>query len=168
MKKLVIILLVAFGIYHSAPAQPLSVVNLMNKYRGQDGVISVYLPGFVMKLAASVADLEKEERQLVRSIKSMRVLTIEDASRFRGVNFVDELRLNTERNGFVPLIEIHDSGQDVLIIGKEKNGKLKDLLVVVGGEDNVLVHIKGRLNTDMIGALADIADIDELRYTRQL
>jgi len=66
------------------------------------------------------------------------------------------------------MIEVSEDGEDVKILGREKNGKLKDLLILVGGDENVMVHIKGRMNADMIGSLSNIAGLDDLDIISQL
>lgn len=77
MKKLVISsLLLVFSL--SLIAQPTGIERLYYNYKGEEGVVALKIPGFVMKLAASIADLDREERQLVRSLRSVTVLTIEE------------------------------------------------------------------------------------------
>ncbi|MFC2129574.1 DUF4252 domain-containing protein [Bacteroidota bacterium] len=149
-------------------AQTIGTANLYQKYRGQRGVVSLYLPGFVMKFAANIADLDAEEDALLRSVRSIRVLTIDDAERFPEANFVRESRIKPGQGGFQMLIEVSDDGEDVMILGKERKGKLKELLVVVGGDENVLVHIRGRLNADMLGSISNIAGLDDFDFTSQL
>lgn len=143
-------------------AQSLASEMLYQKYRGEEGVVSIWLPGIAMKLAASIADLEHEEAVFLRSIRSMRVLTIEDNALYPGVNFVREANIHTGRNGYEVMVQVTSDGEDVLILGREKRGKLKDMLILVGGEDNVMVHIKGRMQADMIGSLAQIAGVEQL------
>jgi hypothetical protein len=121
-----------------------------------------------MKLAASIADLEDEEEQFLRSIRSVRVLTIDDPSLYPGVNFTREANIEPGEKGYQVLVQVNDSKEDVLIMGREKNGKLKDLLVLVGGEENVMVQIKGRLNSDMLSSLAQIAGLDGVESLSQL
>jgi hypothetical protein len=135
---------------------------LYQKYRGEEGVVSIWLPGIAMKLAASIADLEHEEAAFLRSIRSMRVLTIDNNELYPGVNFVREANIHSGRNGYEVLVQVTSDGEDVLILGKEKQGKLKDMLILVGGEDNVMVHIKGRMHADMIGSLAQIAGVENI------
>ncbi len=167
MKRLIFILsIVLAGVTLSA--QTIGTNNLYQKYRGQKGVVSLYLPGFVMKFAANIADLDEEEDELLRSVRSIRVLTIEDTEKFQGVNFVKESRIKPGQGGFETLIQVCEDGEDVLIMGKEKRGKLKELLVVVGGDENVLVHIRGRMNADMLGSISNIAGLDDLDFTSQL
>jgi hypothetical protein len=143
-------------------AQTLGTELLYQKYKGEEGIISIWLPGIAMKLAASIADLDEEEDDLLRSIRSLRVLTIEDNSLYPDVNFAKEVKIKPGKNGYQVLIEVSDGNEDVLILGKEKKGKLKDILILVGGDDNVMVHIKGRMNTDMIESIAQVAGLDQV------
>ena len=146
----------------SLSAQPLAAEMLYQKYRGEEGVVSIWLPGIAMKLAASIADLEHEEAAFLRSIRSIRVLTIENNKLYPGVNFVREANIHQGRNGYEVMVQVTSDGEDVLILGRERRGKLKDMVILVGGEDNVMVHIKGRMQADMIGSLAHIAGVEQL------
>lgn len=149
-------------------AQTIETEILYHKYRGEEGVISLWIPGIAMKLAASIADLDDDEDALLRSIKSIRVLTIEDTDLYPGVNFTREANITAGCNGFQVLMQVTDGEEDVMILGREKNGKLKDLLVLVGGDENVMVHIKGRMNADMIGSLSSIAGLDNIESLSKL
>lgn len=168
MKKITILsilLILAGGL---VSAQTIQTERLYQKYRGEKGVISIWIPGVAMKLAASIADLEYEEEQFLRSIRSIRVLTIDDPSLFPDVNFTKEAQIEPGKNGYEVMVQVSDGKEDVLIMGREKNGKLKDLLVLVGGEDNVMVQIKGRLNSDMLASLAQIAGLEDVESLSQL
>jgi hypothetical protein len=162
MKYLVTLSIAILFTGTSLSAQPLAAEMLYQKYRGEEGVVSIWLPGIVMKFAASIADLEHEEAAFLRSIRSMRVLTIEDNELYPGVNFAREANIHPGRNGYQVMVQVTSEGEDVLILGREKRGKLKDVLILVGGEDNVMVHLKGRMHADMIGSLAQIAGVDYL------
>ena len=129
-------------------------------------MVALKVPGFVMRLAASLGDLDREEKELLRSMRSVTVLTIEDSHHYPGVNFTEEIRLNGDH--YKMLMEVHDGDEDVLIAAREKNGKVRDLIVVVGGDDNVLVHVRGRMEWDLLANLADVAGIDELQVTADL
>ncbi len=149
-------------------AQPVGFDRLYYSYKGEEGVVALRIPGFVMKLAGSIADLDQEERQLLRSLRSVTVLTIEEPHLYPGVNFTEEIRVDRMHGDFKLLLEVHDGNEDVVIAAREKNGKIKDLIVVVGGDENVLVHVKGRMNSNLLENLAGVAGVDELRFTAQL
>ena len=167
MKKLFIsTLILAFSI--TLMAQPAGFDRLYYQYKGEEGVVALKIPGFVMKLAGSIADLDKEERALLRSLRSVTVLTIEEEHLYPDVNFAEEINLSKMNNNYRLLMEVHDGNEDVIIAAREKNGKLRDLIVIVGGNDNVLVHVRGRMESDLLENLAEVAGVDELHFTAQL
>ena len=167
MKKLILSLLIAAtGV--SLFAQPAGFDRLYYQYKGEEGVMALKVPGFVMKLAGSLADLDSNERELLRSLRSVTVLTIEETDLYPGVNFTKEINLSGMNNGYKVLLEVHEADEDVIIAAREKNGKLTDLIVVVGGDDNTLVHVRGRMESDLLENLAEVAGVDELHVTTQL
>ena len=160
MKKIFIaisLVLITTSIY----AQPREIESLYQRYRGEQGVVSVYLPGFVMRLAGAIADLENEERELLRSIRSLRVLTIEEPGRYPHTDFVREAKLMKLPSGYQTMVEVNSEGEHVRILAREKRGRVRDLLILVGGEENTMVYIRGRMNADLFGALAGITGIEE-------
>ena len=173
MKKLLFVAIVSvfsLSIFAqpSGPFSSKSIKDLYYEYKGEEGVVALRIPGFVMKLAGSIADLEGPERDLLRSLKSVTVLTIEENHLYPGVNFTEEVDLSNMRGGYKLLLEVHDGDEDVLIAAREKNGKIRDLIVVVGGNNNVLVHVKGRMESDLLENLSQVAGIDELRFTADI
>ena len=167
MKKLILsALILALGL--SLFAQPAGFDRLYYSYKGEEGVVAIRIPGFLMRLAGSIADLDQEEKQLLRSLRSVTVLTIEDAELYPDVNFTEEVNLTNMRGGFKLLLEVHDGEEDVMIAAREKNGKIKDLIVVVGGDENVLVHVRGRMESDLMENLAEVAGVEELKFTAKL
>lgn len=165
MKKLILSLFtLALGL--TLYAQPAGFDRLYYQYKGEEGVVALRVPGIVMRLAASLGDLDQEEKALLRSMRSVTVLTIEDSYRYPGLNFAEEIKLRGDQ--YQLLMEVHDGNEDILIAAREKNGKVRDLIVVVGGDENVLVHVRGRMESDLLANLADVAGIDELHVTAQL
>jgi hypothetical protein len=167
MKKLILsLLLISTGL--TLFAQPAAFERLYYQYKGEEGVVAIRIPGFVMRLAGSIADLDHEEKALLRSLRSVKVLTIEEAALYPEVNFTRDLNLSSLNSNYQLLLEVHDGDEDVIIAARKKNGKLRDLIVVVGGGENVLVHVRGRMDSDLLENLADVAGVDELHFTTQL
>ncbi len=167
MKKLLFFaIILTFGI--SLIAQPAGFDRLYYEYKGEEGVVALKIPGFVMKLAGSLADLDREEKALLRSLRSVTVLTIEKDHLYPGVNFTEEINLSNMKGGYKMLMEVHNGDEDVIIAAREKNGKLRDLIVIVGGNENVLVHVRGRMDSDLLENLAKVAGVDELEITAQI
>lgn len=167
MKKLIFAAFVmAFSV--TLFAQPAGFDRLYYSYKGEEGVVALRIPGFIMKLAGSIADLDREERQLLRSLRSVTVLTIEKTDLYPGVNFTEEVNLSQMNGGYKMLLEVHDGEEDVIIAAREKRGKITDLIVVVGGDENVLVHVRGRMNSNLLESLSEVVGVDELQFTARI
>jgi hypothetical protein len=149
-------------------AQSSEINHLYNSCRGEKDVISLYIPGFLCRLGAALGDMDDAERELLYSIKSIRLLVSENKELNEHINFVKEINCKKHGSGYVSLIEVHDSGEDVLILGKERNGYVSELLIVIGGNDNVLIYIKGRMNKDLLDALYDVTGIEECLYMKEI
>ncbi|MFZ5942108.1 MAG: DUF4252 domain-containing protein [Bacteroidota bacterium] len=155
------IIITLLGISLSLFAQPRGINRLYHTYSGEEGVISMTLPGFVLRFAANVGELEGPEEELLRSIRSMRILTIEDNDRYKNVNFAREVRF-TPDDEYEMLLEVHEDDDDVLIMARRDGDVYRDLIIVVGGEDNVIVQMKGRANADLFEAIGGVAGVTSL------
>ena len=165
MKKLILSLLI-ISVGFTLFAQPAGFDRLYYQYKGEEGVVALRIPGIVMRLAGAIGDLDHDERELLRSLRSVTVLTIEEAHLYPGVNFTEEIKLSGKQ--YKLLMEVHEDDEDVIIAAREKNGKIRDLIVVVGGDENVLVHVRGRMESDLLENLAKVAGVDQLHITAQL
>ncbi len=167
MKKLIIISLVALTSF-SVSAQPSQTDKLFIKYRGMDGVMSLYIPGFICRFAASVADLDAEEEELLRTIRSIKILTVEHPVLNHTLNFAKEINCDRMDSRYELLLEVHEEDEDVLIFAREKNHRITELAIVVGGDENAVVCIKGRMDHDLLYALSEVTGISECSHTSEL
>jgi hypothetical protein len=49
-----------------------------------------------------------------------------------------------------------------LVLAKEEDGKIREFLVLVGGEDNVLVSVEGNFTMNDLETLGDLDGLDML------
>ena len=168
MKKIFILIAAAF-IYIGANAQNREIRYLVDTYSGEEDVISIYIPGFLCRLAASIGDCSCEEEELLRSIQSVRVLVSENPGLNRHVNFVEELEPDKWGPDYHLMLSVSEDNEDVRIYSHEKSGRIRELIIVVGGDDeNVLVHVKGRIQTDLLHALGGVIDVEAAEFTKEL
>lgn len=149
-------------------SQTCELHNLFETYRGEEDVISLYIPGFVCRMAGNIADLDCEEQELLRSIKSVRVQVIENREINRELNFVREYADMRPTKGYFPMLEIHDGDEDVLILAREQEEMISELIILVGGNENVMVWVKGRMDHDLMKSLYEVTGIEQCRYTREI
>ncbi len=167
MKNAILILcLFVFGAELQAQSNEFN--KLYASFRGEEGVMHVYVPGFLCKLASNIPDIDPEERELLRSIKSVRVLVIENPEINRQVNLARTISRAEPEPGMIALLEVHDGDEDVLILAREKDQRISELYIVVGGDENVMVRISGRMDRDLMKSLYDVIDIEQVKYTRQI
>ncbi len=167
MKK-TIFLLTGIMLVAQLTAQTHRFQYLRDTYRGKEGVVSLYIPGFLCRFAASIGNLDQPEEELLRSIRSMRILVIENPALNRRVRFIDEVNVKKLDDQYETLMAVHEKDEEVWILAKEKKGKVRDLLIIVSGDENVLVQIKGRVHRDLFKALYEVTGLQGTRYVQDI
>lgn len=132
------------------------VSEAFTKYRFKDGVTTITVPGWLIHSAAMWGDLEREERDLLRSIDKVKVLTIEDEELNARSNLHKEFYETVrERGDWEELLVVRDGNEQVTIFGKADEDSIKEMLILVGGDDNAIIYLKGRLNPELIANFMD-------------
>ena len=149
-----VLLSVGLVLLFSSCAYDSGVSEAFTKYRFKDGVTSFTIPGWVIGLAARMGDLEYEERELLRSIQKVRVLTIEDNSLNARTNFHNEFYNRVSQNPEMEeLMVVRSDQEQVTIFGKASEKTIDELLILVGGSDNAIVYVKGKFDVELLSEL---------------
>ena len=150
---LTLVLLIPFWVM----AQDNSPIDkLFNKYANKDGFTTVNISGKLLSLANSFADKKEDEIEMLNKISGIRVLSANDSIVDKNLNFYKELEADGffKNNKYEVLMEVTDKDEVVRFYGRSgSNGKLSELLLVVGGRSNTLISIRGVINPDDIGKL---------------
>ena len=161
MKKIILIslmLLIPVVILAQNPA----VDKLFNKYQGKDGFTTVLINKEIFKLISSTEKEEKAMDEPLEKISGIKILAQEDDSVMEGLNFYDELKEDIDFSEYKELIVVKEKNQDVWIVARENNGRIAELLIIVGGEDNVLVWIQGDFTFEELTELSKINGLEHL------
>ena len=155
MKRLfVIILTVAFPALMMA--QNSAVEKLFNKYKGKEGVTTVQISPELFQMVKAMEIEEVEEHDIpLEKITSVKILTIEDETGYEGVNFYDEIKNDLNVNDFKEVMTVDDGGETVRMWMKVNDSTLSEFLLIVGGDDNVLIYITGDFNMKDLEGLAE-------------
>lgn len=155
MKKTVLFSVLILFIFTACETEP-GVSEAFAKYKYKNGVTSITVPGWAIRLAARWGDLERNERELLQSIDKVKILSIEDKDLNARSNlhreFYSAVRENSEME---ELMVVRDGNDLVTIFGIADEESIKELLILVGGDDNALVYVKGRLKPEMISRFMD-------------
>lgn len=154
--KRVALFLVALAIPALMVAQNDAIDKLINKYKGQEGVtvVNVGPELFQMIKGMEIEDLDEKDIPLDK-ISSVRILTIEDNEKLANVNFYDELKNNYDVSDLTEVITVNDGGEVVRMWMRNDGGNVQEFLLIVGGDDNVLIHITGDFNMSDLAGLTE-------------
>ncbi|HOI50326.1 MAG TPA: DUF4252 domain-containing protein [Prolixibacteraceae bacterium] len=151
MKKLVFPFLFAlfFGLNSCSDDQTLSTA--FHRYSGQDGIVSITIPGFLIHMASWSDGLSNEEKELLKNIDKVKILAVDDPDKFRNVNFHQEFHSLLKQGKYEELINIREEKQEVSIVGvTDSEANIREMLILVGGEDNALIYVKGNLKPELL------------------
>jgi len=160
MKRVVLFtLVVAFPAFMMA--QNSAVDKLFAKYKGKKGVTTVSISPelFQMVNAMGIEELEDQDLPLDK-IASVKILTIEDEEGWEDVNFYDEIKKDLDVSNFAEVLTVDDGGEVVRIWMKADKAVISEFLLIVGGDDNVLIYITGDFNMKDMEGLAESFDHD--------
>ena len=161
MKKLLMILAVVLPM--AVFAQKTPVDKLFEKYANQKGFTTVNISGKLLGFAAQMETGDKATSDMLSGLSGIRVLTVEDEELNKKLDFYDELNKEGffKDNNFEVLMEVTEEDEVVRFLAKDAgDGKLSDLLLVVGGDDNVLISISGMINPEDIGKITKSLNVD--------
>lgn len=157
-----LILIASFLIPVSALAQKSPVDKLFDKYANREGMTTVNISGTLLGLAGKI-QTDSPEAEFLSNLKAVRILSVEDLQLNKSLDFYKEL----ENDGFFKnhdyevLMEVTEKNEVVRFYGKSAGqGKFSELLLVIGGNENALISIRGLIDPENIGKITSALDID--------
>ena len=153
MKKITGIIAIAF-LSTTLFAQK-SIDALFEKYGGKDGFVTVTINGNLLKLAAALD--EDEDSDIPKNITSIRILAEDDESEGKVENFYDLVIKDIDISKYEEFMRIKESNQDVRMLVRTEGDKFSEFLLIVGGDDNALIQIKGNMTLKEAKKFADDA-----------
>jgi len=160
MKRIILVLLaVAFPAF--LMAQNSAVDKLFSKYQGKEGVTTVQISPELFQMVKAMEIDEIEDHDIpMEKITSVKILTIEDDEKWKGVNFYDEIKNDLDVSKFSEIMTVNDGGEVVRMWMKNEGEQILEFLLIVGGDDNVLIYITGDFNLKDVEGIAESFDHD--------
>jgi hypothetical protein len=161
MKKLVLIMAILLPM--AVAAQKTPVDKLFEKYANQKGFTTVNISGKLLGFASQLETGDKATSDMLSGLSGIRVLTVENDELNKTINFYEELEKDGffKNNGYEVLMEVTEPDEVVRFLAKDAgNGKISDLLLIVGGDDNALISISGVINPEDIGKITGAMNIN--------
>jgi hypothetical protein len=155
MKRLFISLLILIPLLGMAQSNS-PIDGLFSKYANKDGFTTVNISGKLLSFSSKLDKSKSKESEMLEKISGIRILSVEDKNLNKSINFYKELDADGffKNNNYEVLMEVTEKDEVVRFFGKSlENGKLSELLLVVGGNDNTLISISGVIDPKDIGKI---------------
>ena len=147
--------------FHSAQGQR-SIDDLFSKYAGKEGYTTVTLSGDLLRWATqNMVESQKEERFPER-LTEIRLLAAKEAA-VDVPNFFDHVMRGLYFKNYEELVRVKEHDQDLVVMVKPERNGFSELIIVAGGEDNVVVQMKGFITRAEARKLS--SEIEETKST---
>lgn len=159
MKKYFILLLMILAPL-AASAQHKAVEQLFQKYSGKEGFTSVVITKNMFQLFANVENAENDE--FLKAVKNLEFIKILSANTGAdGKTFYQEILKLIPEKDFKELMVIQDADEQVKFLTAEKDGVIKDLLMVSGGkEESIVIWMAGIIDMKTVAKIAQGMNIE--------
>lgn len=149
--------------YTNAQDSNSPVDKLFNKYANKDGFTTVNVSGALLNFMGNASDSADEASKMLSQLSGIRILTVEDSTLNKKLNFYKELEADGffKNNKYETLLEVTEKNEIVRFFSRKgKDGKFSELLLIVAGNDNTIISIRGVISPKEIGKIAQKVDID--------
>lgn len=168
MKRIMTLLLIMATAMQMVSAKSLG--RLIEDYRYQKNAEYFHVTPLLMKMARTAMGHDArsdEECRLVRKIKSIRTLDLEECSADVKRRFsVDVQKL--EMDDYEPLVTSRDDGETVKIMMKTKDDVIRELVIICSdSNDCALVWLNCKVKKDEIQSLVDMQTKQRKKHSKE-
>lgn len=168
MKRMVLtIAVIAFAA--SLAAQRLSADEFFNKYSDREGYTTVIINGSLLGfLGCSEGD---DPDNPLKKITSIRLLVRDKDKDPAASGFLPEIRNIIRRGRYEELMSVRDNDTDLRFMVRSERDMVKEMILLIDGEDEAVVQIEGNLTRDEASRLIEndgegLAILEELEISR--
>lgn len=121
-----------------------------------------------MDIAELAADGDKEAQiamEVVKDLKGLRILTTEEEPE----KFYKEALAKLKSNSMESIMKVRSDGENVEFFVKDDGGSIiHELLLLVGGDEFVMLSFVGNIDLKKIGKLAKMMDVKGAEHLEEL
>ncbi|TRX62162.1 DUF4252 domain-containing protein [Fulvivirga sp. M361] len=168
MKKILITTMVLMVAFASKGQDAVS--RFFDKYANDESFTNVNITSRMFGLFTDLELEDKEDQEVLDAIgklKGLKILAKEDINNGK--------QLYKEAFGLVPsreydeLMSVRDKDKDMKFLIKEKNGKVDELLMIMGGDHEFFIlTIFGEIDLKQVAKISRAMDIDGLEQLEKL
>ena len=121
-----------------------SVDALFEKYREIDDFVCITIDADFIKIAKALNCFDDMDDCLPSNISRIRILKqLKDDN--NNANFYKLLEKDPDRKNYEELMRIKESDQNLILLARTEGRSYKELLLVSGGQNNLVIQIQGKM-----------------------
>lgn len=167
MKRIFILTVLLAG-YIAAVGQSDAISKYFDKYMDDENFTMVYVSPKMFNLVAKldIDDIDEETKELIKSIKGLRILTTD----INPQTYYDEAVASFNISEYEKLMEVRDEAERVhFLVRSGAEEKIEELLLLVGGgSEFVMLSFIGNIDLNKISKLANSMDIQGAEHLDKL
>ena len=153
-----------------ANAQSDAIVKFFSKYQNDESFSQVNISGKMFSMMANLDGNTPEEKTMISAISKIKGLKIlkKDETRISRELYKEAMAM-IPSGEFEELMTIRDKDKDMKFFTKESGGKISELVMVMGGNDEFLVMtLFGEIDLKEMGKIGRSVNIDGLQNLDKL
>lgn len=170
MKKIVLLLIVVFGLLTKVQAQDDAISRYFNQYSDDEQFTSVYISNRMFSMFSKVVENDKEDVELKQAISKLKGLRILSSSKLvDGKKMYREASKTLPMKGYEELMVVKSEGNELKFLIIEANGKIKELLMLTGGTNNFfMLSMIGDIDLAQISKLSKTMNVEGIEHLNKL
>ena len=150
---------------HVSAQDPIS--DVFEQYAGKEGFTTVNITGEMLKMLLETGKGCDHHKDLSTRIDEIRILVQEEELE-TDADFHELVYDKINRNDYKELMTVRESDEKVNILAKENQGIITDFLLVVSGDENVLISISGNIVLNELDDLSESVDMEGFEMLKML
>jgi hypothetical protein len=164
MKKSVVVvamMMIAWGVR----AQDNSISKFFSKYQNDDSFSLVNISGKMFSMMANIEGSTVEDKAMISAISKIRGLKILRKEQARNSRELYQEAISAiPTNDYEELMSVRDKDKDMKFYTKESGGKISDLVMIMGGNEEFMVlSIFGDIDLKEMSRIGKSVNIDGLK-----
>ena len=143
------------------------VNDVFDQYAGKEGFTTVNITGELFRMLVEMDKSCKHQKNLATEINEIKILAQEEGFN-TDANFHELIFNKINRNAYKELLTVRESNEKVNILAKEEQGIITEFLLIVSGDENVLISIKGKIVLNELDDLAESVDLKGFEMLKML
>ena len=130
-----------------------NIDDVFNQFRDKQGAEYVNIPSFVLKLGSVFLDKDIQENRLMKGVKTVKVLDMENCSSDIKKELQHEIS-QLEQNGYETLVRTKEEDGTVNLMAKMNKDAINELIIFFTDKDECgLTLMKGKIKKEDINVM---------------